>query len=295
MTALLLDHPWRLEESLDPSSDAFRVLEQFQALVREREFEVVRFVSQTDYDEMWQRIDYSNARTRAYALLCSFAQHLVLGNDAATAPATPDPEPEMLSESWKLGLRQAMENLQDWRNPQIIVSEKRRSVWPNSPEVGIRVEDASEAGLQYRVLANLESYGSHPFASTDLDPFDLSRFHPPIPGVDRQHPSILPRPPALWGVPFEGLTGRLGEARSAGWRISGRYYFVPPIHWRAEEIDKPTWRNGRAFPYDRLPEHENPGPIDYEGRVWVWHETERHWDVQGAGEYFRVSHTGEEL
>src|SRR6266487_3728640 len=108
MTGLLLDHPWRLDETLDPVSDGFRVLEQFVNLVRDTRLDVVPFVSRGEYDEMWQRIEYGRfARTRAYASLVSFAEHLVRA-DPPTPLATPVPEPAQLTPCWKRGLREAM-------------------------------------------------------------------------------------------------------------------------------------------------------------------------------------------
>ncbi len=295
MTGLLLDHPWRLDETLDPVSDGFRVLEQFVNLVRDTRLDVVPFVSRGEYDEMWQRIEYGRfARTRAYASLVSFAEHLVRA-DPPTPLATPVPEPAQLTPCWKRGLREAMGDLRDWRTPQIIVAEKRQPAWPGTQEVAIQIENADGADLQHRVLARLESYSSHPFTAADLDPWDLSRIHPPLPETGRQHPCRLPRPPSLLRVPWQTLSERLGEARATGWRVSGRYYFIPPEDWQVEEVSKTTWRSGRAFRYQRGPQRDQPGPVDYAGRVWVWDRAERHWDVQEPGGYIRISHTGERL
>jgi hypothetical protein len=295
MTALLLDHPWRLDEALNPRSDGFRVLEQFVNLVRENQLDVAPFVSRTEYDEMWQRIDYGHfARTRAYASLVSFAEHLVR-NDSPTPLATPIPEPPMLTQCWKRGLRQAMGDLRNWRNPQIIVAEKRQPLWPATHEVPIQLEDLGGAELQHRVLAPLERYDSHPFAVADLDPWDLRHLYPPIPEVNRQHPCRLPRPPVLQHAQLERLIERMGDARAAGWRVGGRHYFVPPEDWQAEHVNKVTWRSGRAFRYQTVPARGHAGPVDYSGRVWLWDRIKRHWDVQESAGYVRISHTGEPL
>ena len=293
MTGLLLDHPWRLDEALNPRSDGFRVLEQFVNLVRENQLEVVPFVSRSEFDEMWQRIDYGSfARTRAFASLVQFAEHLVR-NDSPTPLATPIPEPPMLAQCWKRSLREAMGDLREWRNPQIIVAEKRRPLWPATHEVPIQLEDSS--GSELRVLAPLERYDSHPFAVADLDPWDLRHLYPPISEADRQHPCRLPRPPVLQHVRLERLTECLGDALAAGWRVSGRHYFVPSEDWKAEQVGKATWRSGRAFPYQNVPALGHGGSVDYLGRVWVWDRAERHWDVQEGAGYVRISHTGEPL
>jgi hypothetical protein len=295
MTDLLLDHPWRLDESLDPNSNAFEVLLHFEDLVRETRLGIVPFVSRTDFDEMWQRIEYSRyGPTRAYASLARFAGHLVR-DDSPGPLATPVPEPELLSQTWKRGLREAMGDLRDWRNPQIIVPIRRRSLWPAAQEVPIQVEDRGGVDVEYRLLVRLEGYSEHPFVVADFDPWDLLQSHPPGSEAGPQHPCRLPRPPLLAHVPFERLTERLAEARNAGSRIGGRLYFIPPSDWRPEHADKPTWRGGRAFQHEYSAARPHPGPIDHEGRVWVWDRVERHWDVQERLEYVRVSHTGEPL
>jgi hypothetical protein len=295
MTGLLLDHPWQLDEALDPASDGFRVLEQFVALVRDTRLDVVPFVSRNEYDEMWQRIEYGRfAHTRAYASLVSFAEHLVRA-DPPTPLATPIPEPPQLTPCWKHALRQSMGDLQDWRNPQIIVGAKRQAAWPATREVAVQIEDADGADLQHRVLAHLESYHAHPFTLADLDPWDLTNMYPPVPEADRQHPCRLPRPPNIRGVPWDRLGEGLVDARAVGWQVSGRHYFIPPEDWPLQAVSKVTWRSGRTFRYVRVLQRYQAGPIDYAGRVWLWDRAERHWDVQERNGYLRISHTGERL
>lgn len=295
MTTLLLDHPWRLDDTLDPASGGFRLLEQFVELIRRTGLEPVRFVADGEYNEMWGRIEHGRfARTRAYALLASFAQQLVCNDDVAPL-ATPMPEPPLLTPGWKRGLRGAMADLKQWRAPQIIIGETRENVWPNTPEVKIKLEDNNGAAEQLRVLAQLTSYDLHPFALSDFDPWDLTRTHPPSNGGERQYPCRLPRPPCVEGAWWKSLDERVDQARTIGWRVGDRYYFVPPSTWEKTEVKKEQWRKGRAFPCEQCPGRDNPGPIDYGARVWIWDRRERHWDVQLPHSYIRVSHTGEEL
>jgi hypothetical protein len=295
MTGLLLDHPWRLDDALDPGSGGFRVLERFVGLIRETGLEVVPFITRTEYDRIWQRIEYSRvARTRGYASLVSFAEHLVR-DDSPGPAATPVPEPPQLTTDWKRGLREALGDLRDWRTPHIVVAENRRPQWPGTREVAIQLEDLLQLGPQHRVLASLDGYASHPFAISDLDPWDLQAVHPPIAGADRQHPCYLPKPPMLQNVPMHGIGKILVEVRSTGWHLGGRYYFIPAEDCKLEAVDKPTWRGGRAFRHGYAPERNHPGPVDYAGRVWVWDRAERHWDVQLVPRHIRVGHTGDPL
>jgi hypothetical protein len=289
VTALLLDHPWPLDAALDPRSDGFRVLERFRELVTTEGLEIVPFISRDEYNQMWDRI----ARTTGWASVARFAAQFVR-EDSPPPLATPVPEPPGLTQCWKGALREAMGDLQNWRNPQIIIARRRRPVWPCGDEVEVRVHDG--LGRRYdRVLAELDSYRSHPFAISDLDPWDLQHIHRPVLGVPRQYPHSLPKPPSLQGCPIEQLSERLPPIRARGWQINGRFYFIPPEDWRPDQSGKAAWRSGRAFLHERVPGLPNTGPVDSEGRVWVWDRNERHWDVQEGCGYFRISHTGQQL
>jgi hypothetical protein len=290
MTAALLDHPWPLDQALDPQSDGFRVLDRFDELVRAEQLEIVRFISRDEYNKMWERI----ARTTGWAAVGRFAAHFVR-DDSPEPLAIPVDEPAGLTLGWKSALREAMGDLQDWRNPQVIVASKRRQAWPPGDEVRIRVDDGSGPSYEDRALAQLETYRTHQFAVSDRNPWDLQRVHPPVPGGQRQHPCMLPRPPILQRVRIEDLNDRLHVARARGWQIEGKHYFIPPGTWRTDQTRKQAWRTGRAFPYELLPVCKHPGPVDYAGRVWEWDRNERHWDVQAPAERFRISHTGDPL
>jgi hypothetical protein len=260
MTGLLLDHPWRLDDALEPTSAGFRVLERFDNLVRETRLDAVPFVSQGEYDEMWLRIDHGHfARTQGYAMLARFAQHLVR-DDSQISPAIPVPEPPELTLSWKRALRESMGDLRDWRNPQIVVAERRQPAWPAGREIAIQIEHGTD--FHHRVLAQLADYRSHPFTLADLDPWDLRNTHPPSPGAGPQHPCRLPRPPTLANVAWDDLGACLLQVRARGWLLNGRHYFIPPDDWDAANVHKPNWRSGRAFEYGYSPNRPWPGPID---------------------------------
>lgn len=298
MTRLLLDHPWPIGAVADETSDGFRVLEQFKRLVERYKLSPVPFVEQQDLDDAIQRL---NTHTSGRGTIYRFAMQCVRRIES-TATATPIPvlNPP-LSANWKRALRDELEDYINWRSPQIVVPEKRRSVWPNVDEIAIQYEGQSGLATEQRVLVSLgsEYYETHPFAVPDVDPWrHLEWLHRPSPETrDEGKPCRLPRPPILKGVLLEQLATRLHEASQQGWMVGGRYFFIPPNSFQPEQVAKHTWRKGQAFQREmtkngRGPER-GPGPIDYIGQIWVWDNNERHWDVQLLdGGYVRVNHEG---
>ncbi len=297
MTRLLLDHPWPIDAALDARSDGFQVLLKFDELIRRRDLPLpvspVPFVEAQEYYEALQRL---RGRSASAATVRRFSYHLIRNGDSVIR-ATPIPEPNPpLSDCWKRALRDELEYLENWRNPQIIFPEKRRADWPqNTSEVPIQCEDRE--GTVSRVLASLEEYDSHPFAVPDMDPWrHLEWLKRPEPSARIDHPCRLPKPPILEGVPVEQLFQRLGAARAAGWNVNGRYYFIPPANCRPELVAKPDWRKGHAFELKTkdTKKGKKTGPIDWEGRVWAWDMVaKRHWDVQlPDGTHMNISHNG---
>ena len=295
MIRALLDHPWPLDALLDGSSPGFGVLRHFDRLAKRYGLKPVPFFSVSDWEIFWT----SNHRYRGSALadLRRFASPLVRYSEPHCL-ATPSPAPADLSRGWRAALRDVVET-RDWRTPQIIVADTRKPDWPAGDEVAIRVEacddePAAEAGS--RIVAMLGSYGQHPFAASDLDPWDLQRLHPPLQSATPrlQHPCCLPKPP-LAHAPLADLEAALLQARRGPWGGGGKYYFIPGQDWRYENATKEAWRKGRSFPYRKCQANDRSGFVDFEDRVWVWDETERHWDVQTKDSYIRVSHTGESL
>lgn len=299
MTKLLLDYRWELKDALhDP--EVSNVLREFVNLLRKTGLNPAPFVENDLQNELWQRLENKGAerfsgwqQLRVFLDLCSRAD----GSMCCAAPAL---EPTGIRDNWKRALRDQLSNPSDWRNPQIIVSESRLAEWgPRVNEVAILCEECDDqpaSGPHHRVLAVLEHYESHSYAISDIDPWDLQRIHPPNSEAPRQHPALLPKPSIPKGTTLENLTNLLNICRGKGWGVTNNSYcFIPPADFDPLNIDKETWRKGRAFQYGKVPNSDRYGPVDYNGIVWSWDEHERHWDVQTKPKYMRISHTGKRL
>jgi hypothetical protein len=296
MTRLLLDHPWPVEAVNESSSPGFQILVKFWNLIQRQRASAVKFIDIDEYNEAKSRVrNKLRADATAFRITYNFVR------DLADGPmAVPDPEPAPpLSPHWKRVLRQELENPADWKAPQIVVAKVRRSAWAEqSPEVSIRCDDRPGATPERRVLVTLEEYALHQFAVPDLDPWHALKFlNAPSPGARNNHPCILPRPPCLAVVELTDLPSKLAEAARAGWAIDDRYYFVPPVDYHPQFVEKRPWREGRAFEHATTPQPRNgrrrKGPLDHFGQIWAWDVDERHWDVQlRNGGYMRISHDG---
>jgi hypothetical protein len=293
----LLDFPWDLTDILDPYSEALDTVRLFDKLVRTYALEPVSFVDQNAEAEFRQQVTDRSSKGNIFAAAERFLNHCrcdALGPHRADPEPCPNPLPIM----WRRALRDSMHDLADWRCPQIVVSQTRFPSWTTSAgEIRLRCDD-QPTHVHYRVLVgvDVESYRNHDFALSDVNPWDLRRRHPPQGGGHWNHPSFLPRPPALEGSRLSDLGSRLTDARRAGWRLSGRRYFIPADLWTVDDVTKAAWRAGNIFPAATL--NGRTGPVDYLGNVWAWDDAERHWDVQlhgGGGDYVRISHTGAEL
>ncbi len=290
MRRALLDFPWSVDDAFDQRSDCFAALLEFERLARLYQLVPVPFLTLQQLDDAertrWMRGGASN--------VLRFVQHLIR-HSTSTTIATPHPEPNPpLGKVWKQALREELED-DDWRRPQIVLPAKRRAVWPTVDEVPIVCED--RAGQTYlRVLTTLDAYEAHPFARDDFDPWLNTRHHHP-PGANPRitHPCVLPPPLGVARVELAGLPAVLEEERRRGWQRNDTYCFIPPEDYDPREVDKHQWRKGKGFKSRRLPNRLG-GPIDFEGRVWVWDVLERHWDVQlPGGGYKRISHDGRPL
>ena len=299
MILVLLDHPWPLEAALDGSSPGFQVLLNFEELVRDYGLEPVPFIGQSEYDQLWQRIDQRHCRSSGWAALRRLAPSLVRRTNSHCR-AVPHPGPADLSEDWKRALREAVVP-SDWRNPQVIVAGVRKTDWPaTGDEIEIRFDPCDnqpDLPPERRVLAMLDSfeYERHPFVRSDFDPWDLQRAHPPPPNAAQhmRHPCCLPKPP-MKRAALEDLELELADARRRAWGSGGKYYFVPGENWKHESVPKQAWRQGRSFLYRKCQGSNRNGYVDFEGREWVWDQNERHWDVQTMP-YRKISHTGDLL
>ena len=307
MAALLLDHPWAIDLALDPKSDAFEVLENFNKLIGAREsLSPVPFIPFQQYTQLCDLID-KDREARSYATyFVNLVWPYVRWVQEGEGTACPDPEPEgvQLPPEWKRALRQSMHDLDDWRCPQIVVCKKRTEFWPNRSEVAIQV--GQNASPEYRVLAALEIYEAHPYATSDFDPWNLDRCHGQA-TVSRLNAFScrLPKHPELEDLPLNRLNEKLDELRAKGWhyRLNGqdRYYYIPPAGWDVTGVSKDDWRNAcKTFPRQGAAQRKGSGPVDHWNRVWVWdREKHTHWDVEfptrnpeKRPDYCVISHTG---
>lgn len=289
MTRLLLDHPWSLKDALYASSDGFGVLMDFKELLRAQNLDPVPFFKREALEVIPQRTAGAAIRRICAHLITMSDQEDLSGVTLIGAPSD-------LAQSWKQALCHEMGDLEDWRTPQIIVPKSRHHLWPKTPEVEILCDDG-QPKRETRVLAPLQDYESHEHAISDRDPWrNLEWRFRAGPDTSKNYACRLPRPPCLdnlsLGKAFEGLE----EARKHGWKVGGRYYFIPDAGYDGAEITKMEWRKGMAFPRARVLGLKGPCLKDFGGRIWVWDRTERHWDVQLEREgYRRVSHDGRDL
>lgn len=295
MTRLLLDYPWPLEAGLGPDPGPQNVLRDYLHLLERTKLIAVRFIEEEECVAFWKLLEGRKGRGR-FDFVMRLIHHCKR-NPGSLCRAAPL-EPQNLRESWKRALRDELGDLTDWRNPQIVVPTLRCSDWqPVGNEASIRCEPCEDqpASTHLRVLVVLEDYATHPFAISDIDPWDLQRIHPPNLGVPRQYPALLPKPLLSKGIPLENLYAGLKICRRQGCAIEESYYFIPPEDFDPLGIDKDAWRKGRAFRYATAPDSDKSGPVDYNGIVWSWDDVERHWDVQTKPKHMRISHTGKRL
>ncbi|HEX3103053.1 MAG TPA: hypothetical protein VHQ22_01295 [Terriglobales bacterium] len=297
MIPVLLDHPWRLESVLTPQS----VLKRFNDWIRDHPFvDPVPFIEQDEYEELKQRVPH----THANAFLIFRLLPAYIRSRRGGALASPVTGPEDIPNSWKQALRDAMGDLKDWRCPQIATFREREALWPRRSEVEIRVDGAES--LEQRVFSVLEAYETHPFATSDFDPWDLRRCHN-TPGTGRltEFACHLPKHPDLENLPFALLLQKMGKLREAGWHYrykrEDRFYYIPPEQWDLDAVSKADWRNScRTFPRANAGGGKGSGLVDHWGRVWIWDwQKKTHWDVQfptknpeNRPHYCVISHTG---
>ncbi|HKW76644.1 MAG TPA: hypothetical protein VJN64_14030 [Terriglobales bacterium] len=298
MIRALLDHPWSVENVLEPES----VLKRFNDWIRSHQLvEPVAFIDEERYELLKQQAAHTHANARMiFTILPSYVARR---SDAALAE--PLHWPNDLPDSWKRALREALGDLVDWRNPQIVTFACRRDAWPNTDQLQIVI--AEKERPEQRVFAILEDYEQHRYAMSDFDPWDLERCHlPPNPNRLNQFRCRLPKHPELEGLTFDKLQKRITELQKNGWRfrIGGldRYYFFPREDWNLAEIKREDWRDAcKTFPRDSAAQNKGSGPVDYWNRVWVWdRQKHTHWDVQfptgdrnQRPKYCVISHTGE--
>jgi hypothetical protein len=257
MKQVLLDYPWSISDTLDGDASAWNVLQRFDKLVKSRELHAVGFLSDQQLDDFWRGPKRGSGS--AWAAIGKIAGGLLSqgNNECEASPVHRVPE---LSAAWRRGLRNAMRHIDDWRNPQIIITESRRSTWPIQHEIDIQFEICAEepvSGPYIRVLVELGEYSSHPYATSDFDPWDQKHIHPCQNTAleHASHPCILPKPPGLANVPLPGLSKELQGLRQ---QVGDKLYYLPPRDWRPTEVTKERWRKGHAFPFNNIEGHWCP-------------------------------------
>ncbi len=297
---LLLDFPWELAAACGHDPVPQKVIKDFIDLWSDTDLEPVRFIGPKECADLYTSISQSGSGRNVHQLLNRFLTHCVRNTNGTGYPAVPIPEPLGLRDIWKCSLGEELNDLTDWRNPQIIVPRGRRSAWQVGDDIELHCDQCSgEPVIRRRVLAVLEDYATHRFTMSDRDPWDVRCIAP-----NAQHPCYLPNPllPGsdplqndLSRIPIEQLCEKLAAERKR-WGAGGKYWFRPPTDWRPECVLQEAWREGRAFPRRLVGERGQIGYLDSEGRVWLWDRNEHHWDIQqGGSNYIRVNHTGDKL
>jgi hypothetical protein len=217
MTRLLLDFPWTLDEDLNAASGAHRVFREFVNLLGDAQLEPVPFIDPLEYAAAVSRLKEVRAGNSA-AHIYRFARQFLRTPVAGTATAAPQVavasgSPGPFTVAWRQALREELGNCQNWRTPHVLFAESRGAIWPNTPEVAIRLSDPDRPELENRVLSRMKVYRDHPLATADLDPWRSWEWikAPPV-GNPIDYPCRLPRPPALLNVPLEGLVAQLALA-----------------------------------------------------------------------------------
>lgn len=201
-----------------------------------------------------------------------------------------EPSPADLGDNWLMVLGDCIHVQPDsprWRDPMILTSKSRSTVWPRSTEIRVGVE----AQTVSRVLACVEDMYRNVLARRDIDPWCLD----PVGDAPVEHQ--LPRPPQFRDAP---ITQWRDVANSiADWTcgIGTHRFFVPLFDVPPHAIDKETWRAGRCFA--RAHKRTVSGLrgagqyVDRWGNVWGWDIGHKgaHWDVRvrdDAKQYHRV-------
>jgi hypothetical protein len=295
--ALILDFPWRLDDNFDARSKAFRVVSMFGGIVSKFQARIVPIITAADFEEC--RLRLYRARRVAPNNIAQWARVAAglgscSGDPARTA--CPQPEPTDLTEHWKAALRESMQDLSDWRNPQIVIAKSRSADWGTGKQIAIHCSDSEHATM--RLLVRIDEYEWHPYALSDFDPWDLRHIHPIPEDGHHLHECRLPKPPQLQRHTLTGLDDALTAVRSQGWEVSGKYFFIPPKEFRPSVVEQDQWQKGRIFETRRVvvKGETRYGPIDTNGHVWLWDRSEGHWDVQlRGGGYYRISANGQKL
>ena len=313
MTTLLVD-PWLTDVSETDHSandNRFNAISVLLGLQQSTPLEFARFLDDTFFSDFYTR--YRTVYRGTFGgILSRFLKHLELNGSTESEPAEflSGPIPDDCNETWRRVLAEQAE-LDDapvWRCPVVMVPEVRDAEWPQEDEINFSVGE----GTRVRNLVRIEKYQDHPYFQPDLDPWRLNACGEPIGetrerGERRPTWKRLPRPPELpESLSFDqlqvALQGDINSTNEEGTEL----YFVPaPIGWNPNEHQRDPWRNCTAFIRKQVQiglRADWPGYLDRDGRIWVWHDEEGHWDVQIRDVQIKdgqrrdnVSHKGEIL
>ena len=312
MVSLLLDFPWSFEVILDFDPAPLVLARDFMELIGQLPWKPAPFVDPEEAALFMEKLNNQGGRPLRKGRWVADAfrfLHIVGCGDLGAHRAIPVDGPAEIRSKWQRALRDQIGDGQNWRNPQIVISTDRAERWRacvHNHEVRIALEDLPDSTIE-RVVIFMPLYGAsdqreygrdyraQKYAMADLDPWDVRHIHYPHGGGNHYAQCRLPRPGSLLDVPLDRLVAELNELRTNIWSDQGRYWYIPPIGWQYNTIDKPTWRRG-AFPERAT---QNPkrmgkrGPVDYRNQIWLWDMEEGHWDVQlEDGTHLRINHEG---
>lgn len=291
MNRILLDFPWPIDAVLDADPTPLMVIKDFSKFRSCISLNLAPIVDAREEAQFWEKLSLCRSNSSLYHcrdldFVCMILDH-ISGAKVGQSRATPIEGPNDLRDVWLKILRTEMNDLTNWRTPQVVVSSRRFSEWANcvqDGEIPIKLEDHPEDAPQKRVLVVMNSYGeasryrkeyeANKYAVPDSNPWDLRNCRPD--SQAGQH-CLLPRPACLADVPLRDLERELHSMRSESWPKGGKYWFIPPDTWSVE-MDKNRWRRG-AFK-EEIAQNRRKGPIDYKDQIWCWHPQEGHWDVQ---------------
>ncbi len=244
---LLFDYPWTLDVTFAANSQGFKALEVFRKVTKEGQLDVIPFVDAGEFSSSVTKAFKDVADKRAAAEWLRFAKTLVR---YSSYNETASPQgPQDLSQSWRKALRESIDSDRDWRRPQIVVTSVRRGHWPAGDSVQIELDGTVGPKMESRALVTAESYDLHPYASCDLDPWNVSL------GLSadkcaRPQPRCLPKLPTLRGLPTHTLADALPAAWQQGWEMRDIRYYPPPRDWTIESSSRARWR--KAVPSQRI-------------------------------------------
>ncbi len=304
MLKLLVD-PWLVdvqpEDSLLVRYERLQAIDKLLNLVRDTPADWVKFLTE-DFIQVFTN-NYVNFQRPdgplIYSLIKLLSPYHPLVEDPAVLCQTQIPN---LPDTWRRALCHcaASDEAPKWRYPMVMVPEIRNAEWPPGNVLKFNAGESA----RIRNLVRIERYMDHIYFQPDLDPWRLNACGDPTTeerdcDARRDTWKRLPRPPELPpNLTFDqlqvALQGHVASTNGEGTEM----YFVPdPIRWNPKEHPRDRWRNCSVFNREQVQEGQRAGRrgyLDRDGRIWIWHNEESHWDVQivNVKPHEKVSHTG---